>query len=151
MFTLLPHSLPLYIQPSMMDELFSEVSQPVHHALRLEIKNCKHFTIAIPLLPLPLRPPPPSHFPPQPRLSSNHTCHTITTSLDQKPHLQVPSPPQPYAAPTHNPHLWCTKHLHSSKLEWVKKIKKKKHNLFCTSQIIYFFSLSFLQEFSISL
>lgn len=42
----------------------SGVSQPVHHALRLGIKNCKRFTIANPIF-LPLPPPRAS---PQPRL-----------------------------------------------------------------------------------
>ena len=64
----------------------SRVSQPVHHALRLGIKNCKPFTIASPIF---LQPPPPLASPPaltpatpltQPHLPHHHhkgkpDCH----------------------------------------------------------------------------
>lgn len=66
----------------------SGVSQPVHHALRLGIKNCKRFTIANPIF---LQLPPP-HVSPQPRLQPNHTCHTITITKSLTATISATSP-----------------------------------------------------------
>lgn len=115
----------------------SGVSQPVHHALRLGIKNCKPFTIASHIF---LQHPHPKSSP-QPRLSPNHTCHNIAIKESLTVTIRTTFP----RSPTCDPQPRYSKHLHSSK--W----GVKKHNLFCTSQIIYFFFLSLLQEFSISL
>lgn len=115
----------------------SGVSQPVHHALRLGIKNCKPFTIASHIFLQHLHP----TSSPQPRLSPKHTCHNITIKESLTVTIRTTFP----RSPTCDPQPRYSKHLHSSK--W----GVKKHNLFCTSQIIYFFFLSLLQEFSISL
>lgn len=55
------------------------------------------------------------HALPQPRLSPNHTCHTITITKSFTAILNTTSP----CSLTHYPQLRSTKHLHSSK--WGEK------------------------------
>lgn len=74
----------------------SGVSQPVHHALRLGIKNCKPFTIASPIF---LQHPPPQSTPatplPQPHLPHHHhkgkpDCHHLH-HISMKANMRSPT------------------------------------------------------------